>query len=128
MSRRAYTVWWPSATVSTREECQEKECWTASYMRDEGYAQSHIDAVEALAIGDSYRFSHTYSDGSYEMVVCYDGEVYEDDDDDDDSWRREMAMEAGMLHGIDAYNEVMGHTVSEYRCFNCEDTGCHRCD
>lgn len=26
----------------------------------------------------------------------------------DDSWRREIAMEAGMGIGIDAYNEVMG--------------------
>lgn len=24
-------------------------------------------------------------------------------------WRREQAMEAGMLHGIDAYNEIMGY-------------------
>lgn len=23
-------------------------------------------------------------------------------------WKREIAMEAGMLHGVDAYNEVMG--------------------
>lgn len=27
---------------------------------------------------------------------------------DDSEWRREIAMEAGMLHGVDAYNEVMG--------------------
>lgn len=26
-----------------------------------------------------------------------------------DSWRREQAMEAGMLHGIDAYNDLMGY-------------------
>lgn len=25
-----------------------------------------------------------------------------------DAWRREMAYEAGMLHGCDGYNEVMG--------------------
>lgn len=33
----------------------------------------------------------------------------EDDDDWMDDWRREMAMEAGMLHGVDAYNEAMGY-------------------
>lgn len=27
---------------------------------------------------------------------------------DDGEWRREMAMEAGMLHGVEAYNEEMG--------------------
>jgi len=26
-----------------------------------------------------------------------------------DMWRRERAMEEGMLQGIDAYNEVMGY-------------------
>jgi hypothetical protein len=29
--------------------------------------------------------------------------------DDSDDWRREIAREAGMLGGIDAYNEVMGY-------------------
>ena len=29
----------------------------------------------------------------------------------DDDWRREQAMEAGMLHGVDAYNEIMGWEV-----------------
>ena len=29
--------------------------------------------------------------------------------DDDGEWRREQAMEAGMLGGCDAYNEAMGY-------------------
>jgi hypothetical protein len=29
-------------------------------------------------------------------------------EDNDDDWRREMANEAGMLHGVEAFNEVMG--------------------
>ena len=28
--------------------------------------------------------------------------------EDSGSWQREMAMEAGMLHGVEAFNEVMG--------------------
>lgn len=32
-------------------------------------------------------------------------------DDDDDDWRREQAMEAGMLHGVHAYNDAMGWDV-----------------
>lgn len=28
-------------------------------------------------------------------------------DDSDVEWRREMAMEAGMLHGVEAYNDVL---------------------
>ena len=35
--------------------------------------------------------------------------VVEDNDDWMEEWRREMAMEAGMLHGVDAYNEAMGY-------------------
>lgn len=35
----------------------------------------------------------------------------EDGDEDDLAWRREIAMEAGMLGGCDAYNEVMGWDV-----------------
>lgn len=31
------------------------------------------------------------------------------DIDDDSEWRREIANEAGMLHGVEAYNEVMGY-------------------
>ena len=29
--------------------------------------------------------------------------------EDSGSWQREQAMEAGMLHGIDAYNDMMGN-------------------
>ena len=46
-----------------------------------------------------------------EGVLVYVDHEYEDEDDDD--WRQEMAMEAGMLHGINAYNEVMGWDVEE---------------
>lgn len=28
---------------------------------------------------------------------------------DDREWKREIANEAGMLHGVEAYNEVMGY-------------------
>ena len=34
-------------------------------------------------------------------------------DADDDDWRREIAMEAGMLGGINAYNEAMGCDLSD---------------
>jgi len=58
-------------------------------------------------------------------VVLYDGREYADPigvrqvmtdaqiakmrADDDRTWKREIAMEAAMLHGVDAYNEVMGY-------------------
>ena len=38
-------------------------------------------------------------------------EATEDGDDDDwmEDWRREIAMEAGMMGGCEAYNEAMGY-------------------
>jgi len=33
--------------------------------------------------------------------------------DNDDEWRREIAMQAGMAGGCDAYNEVMGWDVGD---------------
>ena len=32
---------------------------------------------------------------------------------DDEAWRREIARESGMLHGIDAYNDAMGQSLEE---------------
>lgn len=34
-------------------------------------------------------------------------------DNGDEEWRREIANEAGMLHGVQAYNEVMGYDNEE---------------
>jgi hypothetical protein len=35
-------------------------------------------------------------------------------DDNDDDWKREIAMQAGMGMGIDAYNDAMGYNSEEY--------------
>jgi hypothetical protein len=37
----------------------------------------------------------------------------EDDEAEDSAWRREIALEAGMLHGVDAYNDAMGFSAGE---------------
>jgi hypothetical protein len=44
----------------------------------------------------------------------------------DAAWEQEMAMEAGMLHGIDAYNEEMGFNLEPPRCDDpdCDDPDC----
>ena len=74
---RAYTAWWPEEDVTTRQEAQERsvtELWTACYMRSEGFSEDDIKVVEHLQPGDSHRFE---CDG-FDVVVCYDGEEYED--------------------------------------------------
>jgi hypothetical protein len=32
-------------------------------------------------------------------------------------WRNEIAMEAGMLYGIDAYNDIRGYWYFIFNCF-----------
>jgi len=56
--------------------------------------------------GKADRLDYTYVSAPPEEVQ-YSKTVLEEDIDD--SWRREIAHEAGMLHGVDAYNEAMGY-------------------
>lgn len=59
-----------------------------------------------------------------------DEEEYSSEDEessDDDAWRREIAHQAGMMGGMQAYNEVMG--VDTYDdCTSCGGRGCHWCE
>ena len=74
---RAYTTWWPEEDVTTRQEAQDQcvtELWTACYMRSEGFSEDDVKIVEHLQEGDSHRF---HCDG-FDVIVCYDGEEYED--------------------------------------------------
>lgn len=71
---RAYTAWWPEEGVESREQCDYQETWTAEYMKGEGFSEDEIKIVEHLQPGDSHRF---HCDG-FDVVVCYDGEEYED--------------------------------------------------
>jgi hypothetical protein len=34
----------------------------------------------------------------------------------DDDWKREIAMQAGMEMGVEAYNDYMGYDSEEYHC------------
>ena len=80
---RAYTAWWPNEENETREQAAEAglhELWTADYMRSEGFSEEEVNIVEHLTPGDSHRFHFegTYCSTPYDVVVCYDGEEYED--------------------------------------------------
>jgi hypothetical protein len=71
---RAYTAWWPEEGVETREQCDCQELWTTESMKADGFSEDEIKIVEHLQPGDSHRF---HCDG-FDVVVCYDGEEYED--------------------------------------------------
>ena len=77
---RAYTAWWPEEGVESRAQCDCQETWTAEYMRSEGFSEEDINIVEHLTPGDSHRFrvEGTYCSTGFDVVVCYDGEEYED--------------------------------------------------
>jgi hypothetical protein len=57
--------------------------------------------------GKADRLDYTYVSAPPEKTTQFVRHVY--NMNDDDSWRREIAQEAGMLHGVDAYNEAMGY-------------------
>jgi len=38
-----------------------------------------------------------------------------------DQWKRELANEAGMLHGVEAYNEVLGQEVMDLEEYEWEN-------
>ena len=56
--------------------------------------------------GKAERTNYDYISSPPEEVL-YSKPVIEEDIDE--TWRREIAQEAGMLHGVDAYNEAMGY-------------------
>jgi len=63
-------------------------------------------------------------------IVCADWVDEDDDPDDGDDpdWRREIAMEEGMLNGVNAYNEAMGWEIQDPECISCGGHGCEACD
>lgn len=82
-------------------------------------AQHELDVADCLSIfsspaqwfwfieeGDEIYFLK--SDGTWETKIVQKNETWGNEFIDSD-WQREMAMEAGMLHGADAYNEMMGY-------------------
>lgn len=84
------------------------DCWT-------GYDFASIDEARAkfAAEPDAYYYSDT-------AFIVLDGPgVHEQrkhpgfrpnsDRAHDAEWQREIAMEAGMLYGVDAYNDEMGY-------------------
>lgn len=103
--KRPYTV-----AIWGSEPWTEDDCWTG-----EDYAT--LAEAELAATQWEQTFAE-HADDPDELwleidgpdvsraVKLRDGKKCRDDDDD---WRREMAMEAGMLHGIDAYNDAMGY-------------------
>lgn len=92
-------------------------------MAIEAWTQPELETGLDGPVGQRYKelraltdIDHSPIDG-FELIVDVGGDREEMTDTegatplrcDDDDWRREIAMEAGMLGGCEAYNEVMGY-------------------
>ena len=76
----------------------------------EGEDWEDKNVVEARLVNGAVRYKQKFYPWDTDNVKLV-REATECDDDDDwmDDWRREIAMEAGMMGGCEAYNEVMGY-------------------
>lgn len=97
---------WEVEEWGSHPEANNDDCWTAHEYPSEAEARA------AMACG-----SKDTSTAYLQLVRVEGNEIVEVLDiaknpnfrpEKDDDWRREVAMEAGMLHGVEAYNEVMG--------------------
>ena len=107
---------------SNPDETDEDDCWTGGDFatREEAIACYR----EVVMFPDHSQLARVCGRGGWEYVMI-DGpdthEVTQNPDRpscerrrrelerSDAEWRRERAMEAGMLHGVDAYNDEMGY-------------------
>jgi hypothetical protein len=79
---------------------------------DQDEFTDELEAISCYDDAEGYFNIFNVKNVIIKMTLIY-GEVETrkgyDPKEDDAEWQRERAMEAGMLHGIDAYNEVMGY-------------------
>lgn len=80
-----------------------------------------IPATKTLCGIPIDEIGENWTDAIYEIVAepkddsvchgCHDAgaKLIAQDAADDAAWRREIAIEAGMLHGVEAYNEALGN-------------------
>ena len=86
--------------------------------------------MESLKTNDIDQVTEFVRSASAIVNRSYDEEIA-DDDDDDDSWRREIAHQAGMMGGIDAYNDTLYSMGCDDDSMGCDDghcDGCQWCD
>jgi len=83
------------------------DCWTGS---------DYETLEEALVAFNAPVDEYYHTSTMYVSLVGPDHEEYRknpdfvpDQDISDDDWKREIAMQAGMMGGVEAYNDTMGY-------------------
>ena len=76
----------------------------------EGEDWEDKNVVDARLVDGTVRYAVKFNPWDTENVKLVREAIDQDEDNDwMEEWRREIAMEAGMMGGCEAYNEVMGY-------------------
>lgn len=109
-----YSVnYWGSHPDADNDDCHTGEDFATLAEAEAAFA-AEVPTAHYLRVDTAYVELTVYTgrtiDGAREIdtVKVRQNPDYRPRCDSDDDWRREIAMEAGMLHGVDGYNEVMG--------------------
>lgn len=110
LARPYHVNFWGSHPDAGNDDCWSGQSFATLDEAIAYYEKEHdcSDFVELVLGGDA---SDLYRTGRNPVrLALSEGEADTDEEDGwEDEWRREQAMEAGMLHGTQAYNEVMGY-------------------
>jgi len=89
------------------------DCWTGVDFDNLEEAQAFYEKAEGELDGAWFQLVENTLDADgrtlVEELAKRPNPDYKPEPDDDDDWRREIAMQAGMAGGCEAYNEVMGY-------------------
>ncbi len=92
---------------SNPDETDNDDCWTGT---DFLTSEEACTAFMLLASGGAdCGTAYIVLDGPDIHLVAKNPKFKPSKDDGDAEWKKEIAMEAGMLHGIEAYNDEMGY-------------------
>lgn len=101
---------------SNPDETDEDDCWTGSDFATLAEARAEVASLLGGTAERGTAFVMLDGPGVHEVapVPAYHtpkakARRARDARAEADAWRREIATEAGMLHGCDGYNEVMGY-------------------
>lgn len=104
-SKPFFVGFWGSHPDEGNDDCWDGDSYETEAEARERYAASDVDRDCA--------FVELNGPGVHEVRrnPAYDAKAVEREQRRADlEWQREQAMEAGMLHGIDTYNDEMGYS------------------
>ena len=119
-------------TYTTWKETPITEVFLGDYLFDCDWQDwthmSQKQAVELVKEEMNHMQCELSDEKIFEIIKEWIKDGQQEAQQEDDSWQRERAMLAGMAHGVQAYNDIMGYSESEYSCYSCGDRGCQYCD